>query len=130
VASTGTTALCAIYGLKQTLAIGDRVDAASLIGAITPPDPYGGGVTNCSVAEYNQAVAVVAAELAADLDPLASIARDPASGTFYRRFAAVGLLAPDDRGDANQTHDYLVTKTGITSTFVWIPTFVAYLRFE
>lgn len=35
-------------------------------------------------------------------------------------------LAPDDARDAGTAHDYVVSREGVSSTFVWIPVFRAY----
>ncbi|MEB3188267.1 MAG: hypothetical protein VKP72_12605, partial [bacterium] len=37
-----------------------------------------------------------------------------------------GKLAPDDPGSATLHRDYVVTKNGVSSTFVWVPVFQAY----
>ncbi len=119
---TATTALAAIYGLKQALPAGQRVSAASLIDALGS-----GGYTpvaNASQAEYDQTKSLVAALLAGDLDPLASLGYNGATGAFYQKILA--QLAPDDTGNPALHHDYVMTKSGVASTFVWIPVFTAY----
>jgi sulfatase modifying factor 1 len=40
--------------------------------------------------------------------------------------ARVPGIAPDDRGNPAVHHDYVVTKGGVSSTFVWVPVFQAY----
>ncbi|MBM3266192.1 MAG: hypothetical protein FJZ01_00970 [Candidatus Sericytochromatia bacterium] len=120
--SRATTALCGIYGLKLALSGGQQVSPAELIGSYdgftyTP-------VANASAAEFNQALNLVTAMLAADLDPLANLAYDAGTGQF--RKTLLGNLAPDDPGDPAVHHDYVVTKGGVQSTFVWIPLFTAY----
>ncbi|MEB3186362.1 MAG: SUMF1/EgtB/PvdO family nonheme iron enzyme [bacterium] len=37
-----------------------------------------------------------------------------------------GVLAPGDTGSATLHHDFVVTKGGVSSTFVWVPVFQAY----
>jgi len=37
-----------------------------------------------------------------------------------------GKLAPDDAGPVDAHHDHVVTKNGVSSTFVWVPVFQAY----
>ncbi|MEB3188231.1 MAG: hypothetical protein VKP72_12425 [bacterium] len=37
-----------------------------------------------------------------------------------------GTLALDDHGDRRTHHDHIVTKDGVSSTFVWVPVFEAY----
>ena len=37
-----------------------------------------------------------------------------------------GMLAPDDPGPVDAHHDHVVTKNGVSSTFVWVPVFQAY----
>jgi hypothetical protein len=46
-------------------------------------------------------------------DPAGEVGRSPA-------------LAPDDTGDPSVHHDFVVTKGGVSSTFVWVPVFQAY----
>ncbi|MBM3267210.1 MAG: hypothetical protein FJZ01_06115 [Candidatus Sericytochromatia bacterium] len=119
---TASTALAAMYGLKLDLSADKRIAATDMIGQLS-----GAGfapVNNATAAEYNQARALVVSLLAGDRDPLASLGYNADSGTFYQKIEA--NLAPDDFGDPAVTHDYLVTKGGVQSTFVWIPVFTAY----
>jgi hypothetical protein len=40
--------------------------------------------------------------------------------------ASRGVMAPDDQGNPARHHDYVMTKGGVSSTFVWIPVFQAH----
>ncbi len=122
VLGTTSTALCAIHGLKLALAAGQQVDATTLIDSVSG-STYN-PVSNASAAEFTLAKALVTSILSADLDPLANLALNGATGQFYQQILA--NLAPDDTGDPTLIHDYVMTKSGVDSTFVWIPVFSAY----
>ena len=58
--------------------------------------------------------------------PAATPAPTPAPTSSPDGLYPIGRLAPDDTGPAHTHHDYVVTKDGVASTFVWIPVFQAY----
>ncbi|MBM3271625.1 MAG: hypothetical protein FJZ01_28660, partial [Candidatus Sericytochromatia bacterium] len=120
---TATTALAAIHTLKANLAADKRVSAAALVGSLSSGGTYE-AVPNASAAEFEQVKGLVAGLLAGDEDPLANLGYNGAAGAFYRKIVA--NLAPDDLGDPTKHHDYVMTKGGVASTFVWIPVFTAY----
>ncbi|MBM3271242.1 MAG: hypothetical protein FJZ01_26715 [Candidatus Sericytochromatia bacterium] len=116
--STGTTALCAIQGYRQA-----SLAPSSLIGRIDGGGSYS-EVAGASAAEYATVSNLVAGLLAADHDPMAQIAYDASTSLFYQK--RVGNLAPGDGGDPALHHEFVLTKGGVASTFVWIPLFRAY----
>ncbi|MBM3271110.1 MAG: hypothetical protein FJZ01_26055 [Candidatus Sericytochromatia bacterium] len=120
---TATTALAAIQALKANLAADKQVSAASLVGSLVAGGTYT-PVANATAAEFDQVKTLVAGLLAGDEDPLANLGYNGAATSFYRKILA--NLAPDDTGDPTRHHDYVVTKGGVQSTFVWIPVFTAY----
>jgi hypothetical protein len=120
---TATTALAAVYALKQGLAADKRVSLTSLLGSLA----VGGAFTpvaNATAAEFEQAKGLVAGLLAGDQDPLAGLGFNANSGAFHQKI--VSALAPGDTGNPAVTHDYVTTKNDVASTFVWIPVFWAY----